>query len=143
VRQDTEYFTESAGAAQRRYEALRAYFRDEKPAAEVADRFGYSTASVYQMATLLPPPRRRPAARRPGSTRSRPPWLSRGDQQLLPAGIWSGSGASRAWNGWFVPSSICPLSRVRCLVPHPHLRAARTYRDVRRHIPAEARDTDR
>jgi hypothetical protein len=53
MRQGAEYFTEPAGAAQRRYEALRAYFLDEMPAAEVADRFGYSTASVHQMATLL------------------------------------------------------------------------------------------
>lgn len=28
-------------------------FLEEMPAAEVADRFGYSTASVHQMATLL------------------------------------------------------------------------------------------
>ena len=53
MRQGAEYFTEPAGAAQRRYEALRAYFLDQMPAAEVADRFGYSTASVHQMATLL------------------------------------------------------------------------------------------
>jgi transposase len=53
VREGAEYFTDPASAAQRRYEALRAYFLDEMPAAEVADRFGYSTASVHQMATLL------------------------------------------------------------------------------------------
>jgi len=53
VREGAEYFTEPAGPAQRRYEALRAYFLDELPAAEVADRFGYSTATVHQMATLL------------------------------------------------------------------------------------------
>ena len=53
MRQGAEYFTEPAGPAQRRYEALRAYFLDDIPAAEVADRFGYSTASVHQMATLL------------------------------------------------------------------------------------------
>jgi transposase len=53
VRAGAEYFTAPAGAAQRRYEALRAYFLDGMPAAEVADRFGYSTASVHQMATLL------------------------------------------------------------------------------------------
>ena len=53
MREGAEYFTEPGGAAQRRYEALRAYFLDEMPAAEVADRFGYSTASVHQMATLL------------------------------------------------------------------------------------------
>jgi transposase len=53
VREGAEYFTEPAGPAQRRYEALRAYFLDEMPAAEVADRFAYSTATVHQMATLL------------------------------------------------------------------------------------------
>jgi transposase len=53
VREGAEYFTDPASAAQRRYEALRAYFLDDMPAAEVADRFGYSTASVHQMATLL------------------------------------------------------------------------------------------
>ena len=53
MRDGAEYFTEPASAAQRRYEAMRAYFLDEMPAAEVADRFGYSTASVHQMATML------------------------------------------------------------------------------------------
>jgi transposase len=53
VREGAEFFTAPAGAPQRRYEALRAYFLDEMPAAQVADRFGYSTASVHQMATLL------------------------------------------------------------------------------------------
>ena len=53
MRDGAEYFTEPASSAQRRYEALRAYFLDDMPAAEVADRFGYSTASVHQMATLL------------------------------------------------------------------------------------------
>ena len=53
MREGAEYFANPASAAQRRYEALRAYFLDGMPAAEVADRFGYSTASVHQMATLL------------------------------------------------------------------------------------------
>ena len=53
MREGAEYFTDPGSAAQRRYEALRAYFLDQMPAAEVADRFGYSTASVHQMATLL------------------------------------------------------------------------------------------
>ena len=53
MRSGAEYFLAPAGASQRRYEALRAYFVDGMPAAEVADRFGYSTASVHQMATLL------------------------------------------------------------------------------------------
>ena len=53
MRPGAEYFVTPAGASQRRYEALRAYFVDDRPAAEVADRFGYSTASVHQMATLL------------------------------------------------------------------------------------------
>jgi hypothetical protein len=67
MRAGAEFFTEPSGAAQRRYEAMRAYFVDEKPAARVADRFGYSTASVHQMATLLRSGRMRPFAdTRPG-----------------------------------------------------------------------------
>jgi transposase len=53
LRPGAGYFLQPTGAAQRRYEALRAYLVEEMPAAEVADRFGYSTASVHQMATLL------------------------------------------------------------------------------------------
>ncbi|HEX6521517.1 MAG TPA: hypothetical protein VF070_16175 [Streptosporangiaceae bacterium] len=53
MRKGAEYFTAPTGAAQRRYEALRAYFLDEMPAVEVAERFGYSTASIHQMANLL------------------------------------------------------------------------------------------
>src|SRR6266849_1328521 len=53
VRAGAEYFLQPAGASQRRYEALRAYLTKDMPASEVADRFGYSTASVHQMATLL------------------------------------------------------------------------------------------
>lgn len=53
LRTGAEYFTQPGGAGQRRYEALRAYFVEGASAAEIADRFGYSTASVHQMATLL------------------------------------------------------------------------------------------
>jgi hypothetical protein len=53
MRAGGEYFAGPTHAAQRRYEAMRAYFVDEASAVEVADRFGYSTASVHQMATLL------------------------------------------------------------------------------------------
>jgi transposase len=53
MRTGADYFIRPAGPSQRRYEALRAYFVDGMPASEVADRFGYSTASVHQMATLL------------------------------------------------------------------------------------------
>ncbi len=53
MREGADYFLRPAGSSQRRYEALRAYFTQGMPAAEVADRFGYSTASVHQMATLL------------------------------------------------------------------------------------------
>jgi hypothetical protein len=53
VRAGAEYFLHPAGSSQRRYEALCAYFTQDMPAAEVADRFGYSTASLHQMATLL------------------------------------------------------------------------------------------
>jgi len=53
VREGAGYFLHPAGSSQRRYEALRAYFVEDMPASQVADRFGYSTASVHQMATLL------------------------------------------------------------------------------------------
>lgn len=53
MRSGAEYFTQPSGGGQRRYEALRAYFVEDASAAQIADRFGYSTASVHQMATLL------------------------------------------------------------------------------------------
>jgi transposase len=53
MRSGGEYFTEPAEPAQRRYEALRAYFVEELSAAEVAARFGYAPAVVHQMASEL------------------------------------------------------------------------------------------
>ena len=53
LRPGADTFCNPAALVQRRYEALRAYLVDGLPAAEVADRFGYSTAGVHQMATLL------------------------------------------------------------------------------------------
>ena len=53
MRAGAEYFAEPAEPAQRRYEALRAYFVEELSAAEVAERFGYSPAVVHQMASDL------------------------------------------------------------------------------------------
>jgi hypothetical protein len=53
MRAGAEFFTQPSGSAQRRYEAMRAYFVDDWPAARVADQFGYSTTSVHQMATLV------------------------------------------------------------------------------------------
>ncbi len=53
MRPGSEYFTEPKEPAQRRYEALRAYFVDELSAAEVGARFGYSPAVVHQMASEL------------------------------------------------------------------------------------------
>jgi transposase len=53
MRSGGEYFTEPAEPAQRRYEALRAYFVEELSASEVAARFGYSPAVVHQMASEL------------------------------------------------------------------------------------------
>ena len=53
MRAGAEYFTRPAVPAQRRYEALRSYFVDQASAAEVADRFGYSPATVHQLAAEL------------------------------------------------------------------------------------------
>ena len=53
MRAGSEYFLEPSDPAQRRYEAMRAYFVDGLAAAAVAERFGYSPASVHQMASEL------------------------------------------------------------------------------------------
>jgi len=53
MRAGAEYFSQPAEPAQRRYEALRAYFVDGLQASEVAARFGYSAANVHQMASDL------------------------------------------------------------------------------------------
>jgi transposase len=44
-----ERFTRPTVAAHRRYEALRAYYVEELPAAEIAARFGYTKASVQTL----------------------------------------------------------------------------------------------
>jgi hypothetical protein len=41
------------------------------------------------------------------------------------------------------PRQPAPCPRARRMIPQPYLRAPGSFRDVRRHIPAEARDTDR
>jgi hypothetical protein len=53
MRAGAEYFLEPTEPAQRRYEALRAYVVEEAPAAEVGERFGYTPATVHQMAAEL------------------------------------------------------------------------------------------
>jgi hypothetical protein len=44
--QATRFFAAPEATRQRQYEALRAYFLDNRPAVEVAAHFGYSTASL-------------------------------------------------------------------------------------------------
>jgi transposase len=53
MRSGGEYFTNPSEPAQRRYEAMRAYYVEELSAAEVGKRFGYSPAVVHQMASEL------------------------------------------------------------------------------------------
>jgi hypothetical protein len=48
-RERAAFFTEPAAVAQRRYEALRAYFVEQASAAEVAQRFGYAPSTVVAM----------------------------------------------------------------------------------------------
>ena len=43
------FFLEPAGVAQRRYEALRAYFVEGASAAQVAERFGYASSTMVAM----------------------------------------------------------------------------------------------
>ena len=44
-----ERFTQPTVAAHRRYEALRAYYVEERSAAEIAERFAYTKASVQTL----------------------------------------------------------------------------------------------
>jgi hypothetical protein len=53
MRLGADYFVAPSDPAQRRYEALCAYFVEERAAHEVAEQFGYSKASVHQMASEL------------------------------------------------------------------------------------------
>jgi transposase len=53
MRVGAEFFTKPADPAQRRYEALRAYVIDGEPAGAAGERFGYSQATMYQMASDL------------------------------------------------------------------------------------------
>ena len=53
MRPGGEYFLEPAEAAQRRYEALRCYFVEDASAETVGARFGYSPATVHQLAAEL------------------------------------------------------------------------------------------
>jgi len=53
MRAGAEYFVEPGEPAQRRYEALRHYFVEEASAEMVGARFGYSPATVHQLAAEL------------------------------------------------------------------------------------------
>jgi transposase len=44
-----ERFTDPTAAAHRQHEALRAYFVEARSASEIAERFGYSKASVQTL----------------------------------------------------------------------------------------------
>jgi hypothetical protein len=48
-RERAAFFTAPSDVAQRRYEALRAYFVEDAPAAVVAERFGYAPSTVVAM----------------------------------------------------------------------------------------------
>lgn len=87
ARSGYERFTQPTVAAHRRYEALRAYYVEELPAAEIAARFGYTKASVqtliseYRQADVgglfqrsRPGPKRQP---KKDAARERVIWLRR------------------------------------------------------------------
>jgi len=68
-----QVFLDPQNTTHRQYEALRAYFVDRTPAAEIAQRFGYTVGSLHQLAHQL---RQNPARRffaeppRPGAKAS-------------------------------------------------------------------------
>ncbi len=53
MRPGSDFFTSPTEPLQRRYEALRSYFVEEEAAETVAERFGYSPATVHQLASEL------------------------------------------------------------------------------------------
>src|SRR5271169_2818226 len=53
MRPGSDFFVSPGEPLQRRYEALRAYFVEEAPASEVGRRFGYTPATVLQLASEL------------------------------------------------------------------------------------------
>ena len=53
MRAGAEYFLEPGDPVQRRYEALRCYFVEDVDAQTVGSRFGYSPATVHQLAAEL------------------------------------------------------------------------------------------
>jgi transposase len=53
MREGAKYFLSPSVPAQRRYEALRSYFVEGASAASVSERFGYSPATVHQLAAEL------------------------------------------------------------------------------------------
>jgi hypothetical protein len=66
-RERAAFFTAPSDVAQRRYEALRAYFVEDASAAVVAERFGYATSTVVAMVRdFTPDPREFFVERRPG-----------------------------------------------------------------------------
>jgi len=66
-RERATFFTAPSDVAQRRYEALRAYFVEDASAAVVAERFGYATSTVVAMVRdFTPDPREFFVERRPG-----------------------------------------------------------------------------
>lgn len=57
-----EFFLEPRQTFQRQYEALRAIFVDEEPLDRVAERFGYTPATLRSMASRLRSDRRQGVA---------------------------------------------------------------------------------
>jgi len=72
-----QFFLQPQETFQRRYEALRAYFLDGLPLAQVADRFGYRLSSLKSMVCRF---------RASCGNGGPPPFSFRTDADALPAG---------------------------------------------------------
>src|SRR5439155_24967726 len=72
-----QFFLQPQETFHRRYEALRAYFLEDRPLAEVADRFGYRVSSLKSLVSRF---------RASCSQGGPPPFFFRTDVVAPPAG---------------------------------------------------------
>ena len=91
-----QFFLQPQETSQRRYEALRAFFLDGLPLAEVADRFGYRRSSLKSMVCRF---------RASCTNGGPPPFFFRTDGDAPPAGDGVKTKTGQSDPTWRMPAS--------------------------------------